>query len=329
MPEFSFLALPFAAGLVAAFNPCGFAMLPTYLTYFLGLDSDESSLAKSVLRGAKVGLALTLGFLTVFGIFGVLFELVLTGGARSAVQSSLWIVTVGSGVMIFTLGIAMLRGFQPVLNLPKVQMGTGSREVGSMYLFGVSYGLVSLGCTIGPFLIAVTNSVSNADVAGASLWAFVAYALGMGSVILFLTMALAAGRRSVANKMRSLLPLINRISGGLLLLAGVYLVLYGWFQKDPLNNGNGVVDFVEGIQGDVVNWINGLGAERVGLILLGLAVVFAVAAMTWRKLSGSPADGESEVAPTAVNADGVVDEGTEAGEASAPVAESSMEPVEA
>ena len=30
------LAFPLAAGLIAAFNPCGFAMLPAYLAYFLG-----------------------------------------------------------------------------------------------------------------------------------------------------------------------------------------------------------------------------------------------------------------------------------------------------
>lgn len=303
MPSWNLLAFPFAAGLVAAFNPCGFAMLPTYLTYFLGLESDETSTARSVLRGGKVGLALTLGFVTVFGIFGILFEVILSGGGRSAVQSSLWVVTIGSGVVVFVLGLAMLRGFQPVLNLPKVQMGTGSRELGSMYLFGVSYGLVSLGCTIGPFLVAVSGSVSNADVAGASLWAFIAYALGMGSVILFLTMALAAGRRGVANKMRSLLPVINRISGVLLVLAGVYLAFYGWFQKDPLNNGNGVVDFVEGIQADVVNFINNdLGAERAGLIMLGLAVVVSVAAFVWKKINGDD-DGPSAESPESTEAD--------------------------
>ena len=300
MPSLDLLAFPFAAGLVAAFNPCGFAMLPTYLTYFLGLDSDESSLSKSVLRGGTVGLALTLGFSTGFGIFGVLFEVVLSGGARSTVQSWLWVVTIASGALVGVLGIAMLRGFQPVLNIPKLQMGTGSREIGSMYLFGVSYGVVSLGCTIGPFLIAVTGSVSNAGVAGASLWAFVAYALGMGSVILFLTMALAAGRSGVANRMRSLLPKINRISGGLLVLAAVYLVLYGWFQKDPLNNGNGVIDYVEGIQADVVNYINNdLGAERAGLIMLLVVGVLAASAFTWKFLSNRSSGAGSDSEPEA------------------------------
>ena len=37
------LAFPFTLGLVAAFNPCGFAMLPVYVSFFLGKDSDTST----------------------------------------------------------------------------------------------------------------------------------------------------------------------------------------------------------------------------------------------------------------------------------------------
>lgn len=298
MIDLELLGFPFAAGLVAAFNPCGFAMLPTYLTYFLGLDDDDPSLARSVMRGGKVGLALTLGFVTVFAIFGLLFEVILSGGARSSVQSALWAVTVGSGVLILVLGAAMLRGFQPVLNIPKLQMGTGSREVGSMYMFGVSYGVVSLGCTIGPFLVAVTGSVANTDARFGSLYAFIAYGLGMGSVIIFLTMALAAGRSGVANRMRSLLPRINRISGSLLVLAGFYLVSYGWFQRDPLNNSNVVIERVESIQSWIVNFINNdLKAERTGLAMLAVSGVIVAAALLWRWLSsrtGTPPVAEIE-----------------------------------
>ena len=105
-----------------------------------------------------------------------------------------------------------------------------------------------------------------------------------------------------ANRMRSLLPKINRISGGLLVLAAVYLVLYGWFQKDPLNNGNGVIDYVEGIQADVVNYINNdLGAERAGLIMLLVVGVLAASAFTWKFLSnrssasGSGSEPEADV----------------------------------
>ena len=98
-----------------------------------------------------------------------------------------------------------------------------------------------------------------------------------------LTMALAAGRSGVANKMRSLLPKINRASGVLLVLAGIYLVSYGWFEKDPINNSNFIIDGAEGIQSSIVNWItNDLGAERAGLAMLVAIAVIGVGAALWR-----------------------------------------------
>ena len=35
------LALPFTLGIVTTINPCGFAMLPTWLGYFLGRDRAD------------------------------------------------------------------------------------------------------------------------------------------------------------------------------------------------------------------------------------------------------------------------------------------------
>ena len=52
------LAYAFTAGAVATVNPCGFAMLPAYLSYFLGIEA-----AKGVEddRRASVGTALLVG----------------------------------------------------------------------------------------------------------------------------------------------------------------------------------------------------------------------------------------------------------------------------
>ena len=41
-------ALAFAAGLVSTVNPCGFAMLPAYLSYFVGLTEEDRSRAGSI-----------------------------------------------------------------------------------------------------------------------------------------------------------------------------------------------------------------------------------------------------------------------------------------
>ena len=75
------LAFPFTLGLVAAFNPCGFAMLPVYVSFFLGKNNeDETSTARSLLRALKVGAALTAGFVAVFGAFGLLTASLLSTG---------------------------------------------------------------------------------------------------------------------------------------------------------------------------------------------------------------------------------------------------------
>ncbi|MDP8977837.1 MAG: hypothetical protein M3N17_04560 [Actinomycetota bacterium] len=51
------LLLAFTGGLVASVNPCGFAMLPAYLSFFLGLDNAmaPAGRATAVARALRVG----------------------------------------------------------------------------------------------------------------------------------------------------------------------------------------------------------------------------------------------------------------------------------
>ena len=66
-------ALAFLSGVVATVNPCGFAMLPAYLSYFLGLESraaaDEPPQA-SLARALMVSASVSAGFLAVFTVLG-------------------------------------------------------------------------------------------------------------------------------------------------------------------------------------------------------------------------------------------------------------------
>ena len=48
------LATAFGAGMLATVNPCGFAMLPAYLSSFLGLEQDDDAdTATAVLRAVR------------------------------------------------------------------------------------------------------------------------------------------------------------------------------------------------------------------------------------------------------------------------------------
>jgi len=270
------LAFPFTLGLVAAFNPCGFAMLPVYVSFFLGKDSDqETSSGRNLLRALRVGSALTLGFVVVFGAFGLLTSGLLRQGA---ILDYTPYITFGLGVMLVPFGFAMLAGRELKIPVPRLERGGESGEVVSMFLFGISYAIVSLGCTVGLFVAGVSSVfTSTGFIDGVAV--FVVYALGMGAVIMSLTIALALARTSIATNMRKILPWINRISGTMLVLSGAYLAFYGWWEIQVLRgnlSSNSVVDFFENIQTQLSIWIDQTGPTRLGtglLILVGLALL--------------------------------------------------------
>lgn len=261
----------FALGLVATVNPCGFAMLPAYLGYFLGLEGDDDP-DRSVLRAFAIGATLTAGFVVVFALIGLIIEHV-----TRAVMDVIPYATVVVGIGLVVLAIAMLAGYEPNLRLPKLQKGTGSRELWSVFLFGVSYAVASLGCTIGTFL-ALTSTTFRADNYLSGTLVFVTYGLGMGSLVVFLTIATALAKTSVARSLRRVLPHVHRISAVLLLLSGAYVAYYGWHEIRVLDEvrRDPIVDYVNERQAEIMEWVNDVGPVKLGL-LLAVAIAAAVA----------------------------------------------------
>ena len=81
------LAYAFTAGLVATVNPCGFPMLPAYLSYFVGADGDASGPAADAGPAVRVLRAV---------------------GAALAVSAGFFIVVVGLGIGLSILSLAVL-----------------------------------------------------------------------------------------------------------------------------------------------------------------------------------------------------------------------------
>ena len=263
---------------MAAVNPCGFAMLPAYLAYFLGIGSQDQSTdtGRNVLRGLLVGLTLTAGFVAFFGIIGALTSSLIS--TSTIADRGPWITLVISGLMV-VLGIAMLAGFEPKISVPRLSKGGDSQGLISMFLFGVSYAVVSLGCASPVFFGSVSGSFSTDGVWEGTV-RFLAYALGMGLVITFLTLAVAMGRSGVTAHMRRLLPHINKISGGFLVVAGVVLGFYGWWEvqvllRDDFDANNPFVEASNRVSVRLENWIIDVGGNRFGLAtaILVLAVL--------------------------------------------------------
>lgn len=230
MPSGPF-ALALAAGMAATVNPCGFALLPAYLALFVGEEERRGN--AGIRRALMVSATLTAGFVAVFGLFGVAISPL----ALSIERYLPW-ATIVIGIGLVVMGGLLVAGREITLRLPKLGKGGRDGGLGSMFLFGVSYAVASLSCTIGPFL-AITSTTLRSENLVSAVAVFVLYALGMGLVVTALTVAVAMAKVGLVGRLRRAMPYVSRASGVLLLGAGAYVAWYGWFEVRTLNGGNG------------------------------------------------------------------------------------------
>ena len=268
------LALAFGAGIVATVNPCGFAMLPAYLAFFLGAEGADRDTRTTVQRSLGVGLAVSGGFLVVFSVVGLaIYHL-----SASIDRWTPW-ATIVVGVALVVLGIAMLRGYEPVIRLPKLQRGGKERTGQSMFLFGISYAVASISCSLPAFTSGVVGTFRRENLVS-SLAVFVAYAAGMTLVLLALTVSLGMAKQGLLRGLRKALPYVTRASGALLVVAGAYLARYGWYERQvragDLDQPR-AVEIVTGWSEDLGTWVSEVGVTRFGL-LVALALLAVLTA---------------------------------------------------
>lgn len=287
------IGFAFAAGAVAAFNPCGFALLPAYLSFFLGADlaDDGASVgaARRVARAIRVAAAVSVGFAVVFGAAGI----AITQASVTVQRATPWI-SIGVGLALIPAGVAMARGWQPKLTLPQLgSRGIDDRGLFAMAWFGVSFAIVSLSCTIPAFLVAVASTFEQADpVSGMAV--FGAYTAGMAAVLGTLTVATALAQGALVARLRRTLPHVQRLAGSLLAVAGAYVAYYGWYDirtEQGRDVPTGPVDAVGDWSGRVTTWVDGLGNGPIVVAGVVLAALGVAAAGRWgrRRIPEDPA----------------------------------------
>lgn len=226
----------FGAGMLAAVNPCGFVMLPAYLTLYLGDESEDQrggirGVAGRSARAVYISLTMGLGFVVLFGAAGLV-----VGLSQEAVRVALpWIGFV-MGFLITGLGAYVLAGGKLYTGLAqRMADRVGDPGVASLqgyFLFGISYALASLSCTLPLFLSVITSSFSRGGIVNGTLQ-FVSYAAGMTFLILAITIAIAIAKSALVNHLRRIMPYLNAISATVLIIVGAYLVFY-WLTEGDL-----------------------------------------------------------------------------------------------
>jgi cytochrome c biogenesis protein CcdA len=217
----------FAAGMIASVNPCGFFMLPSYISYQLGTEEagfHESSAVSRTLKAVLLGSVATWGFVIVFASTGA----VIVAGGR-------WLVTVfpyagvSIGVVLICLGLWLLVTHSTIgiMAASRVTL-TPRRNLLNVFLFGMVYAVCSLSCTLPIFLVVVGSALVTQGLA-ASFAQFIAYALGMGAILVAATIGTAVFRGTVARWLRRAIPYVHRTSALFLVGAGAYLIYYWVF----------------------------------------------------------------------------------------------------
>jgi len=208
----------FSAGMVAAFNPCGIVMLPSYISYLIGEGEVETrrSLIRTISKGLWLGLSMTLGFLTIFVIAGFLLSLL---GRALINVFPIWSFLMG--VLIFLLGLGMLLGKKVSLPL-RVNIKQGKRSV---YFYGIAYGITSLSCTLPAFLFVLTESMQDNSLLMVIL-KFIVYSIGMGVVVTSITIVSLVSKRYVQQLLSKNMAMIQFISSIVILISGIYISYY-------------------------------------------------------------------------------------------------------
>ena len=225
------IALPlgyaFGAGMVAAVNPCGFALLPAYLGLYLGDLTEDETRARTprIARALLISASVTAGFILLFGVIGLVLGSVTTSLTRVFPWFGLIV-----GIVLVLLAARMLtsEGLYTGLGERLSARVTGAargRNVAGYFAYGIGYGLASLSCTL-PIFLALAGGTLTTHRLVSSFAEFALYGLGMGFVITILTLVAALFKLAAVQRVRQLGRFVQPVSSFLLLIAGGYIVYY-------------------------------------------------------------------------------------------------------
>lgn len=266
-------AYSFVLGVLAAVNPCGFVLLPTYLLFFLGTREEVNLKTSQRLRRALVVSAgISTGFLGIFFVIGIISRLFTQWIELNAKYASFMI-----GVALLILGVRMLTGWTPKFATPEMG-GIKSKSFRATVIYGVAYAIASIGCTIGFLTTAVFGSIAvNGFVSG--VFSILLYGLGMAMLVTALTVSLAFAKTGIVTLIKNRLNIIERLGAVFVTLTGIYLVGY-WYAAISEEKTLNYVSRIERWQTKVAAFLQEQGAPRLAIVLF---VVVASAVVLSRK----------------------------------------------
>ena len=203
--------ISFLEGIITFISPCLLPMLPIYISYFAGGGERDT---RKTLTGA---FGFVLGFTTVFMAMGAL-----AGSIGSFLKQYQTAVNLISGVIVIFFGLNFLGVLK--FNLFKGNsraVNTDNMGFFSAFVFGIIFSVGWTPC-VGAFLGSALMLASQQGHVLEGMLMLLAYSLGLGIPFIF-SAVLIDKLKSTFNWIKRHYDIINKISGGMLVVIGILM----------------------------------------------------------------------------------------------------------
>jgi cytochrome c-type biogenesis protein len=242
----SVFALAAVAGVTTFFSPCAFPMFPGYMSLFLGLNVGQSasptaangSYRSAARRAFAAGSVSAVGMLIVFLAIGVAL-IVASSFVDTNIPKFLIVVgaiLIGLGALLFT-NLQYWRIVEPFQRLGRRLSGKKANEVSALgpsadgrglywklFGYGMGYAAAAAGCVAPVILSAIVAGMALGLASG--ILSILIFSLTAACLMIGVTLALAVAGRKYVNQLKALTPLIKKVSAGVLIVVGVYLIYF-------------------------------------------------------------------------------------------------------
>lgn len=227
--RYNLFVLSAAAGVAAFFSPCVFPLLPSYVTYDLGLQEVRGNrLARSLILGGAAALGVVAVNLAIGAVIAALGQATPFQPDPRKDPAAILMIRTLAGVAIAGLGVLTLTGrslttglLAKIIPTPPAMTRRGFR---SMFWYGFFYNAAGIGCT-GPILLSVMLFALTAGSAAAAFGAFLAFSLTMGALMVGVTVLAGLSQALLVRRLRLATPLLHRLGGAVMIIVGGYTAM--------------------------------------------------------------------------------------------------------
>jgi len=206
------LAFAFTAGLFVTLSPCGYALLPAFISYVAGRENRGRGVAKVLLAASLslVAALVAIGFAV--SLLGLTAASVIPGLGPAAA-----VTVIAMGVFVLS-GRSIQLGSSRILGLSRRLRGTTAGAV-----FGASYAAAASSCTA-PIFVAIISYAFAARSLAEGVITLSAYALGAVMPLMIAGLAAQEIAGAIFGRLTRYTRYTQPVAGVLIIAFGTYLL---------------------------------------------------------------------------------------------------------